>query len=158
MRQIPLPIGIDDQWRFWLKVDKRGDCWLWTAGRFTAGYGVFKINKLCYYAHRLSWAMHFKEDPGQFELHHTCLNPACVNPLHLQKVTRSEHQKLTCASGEQSNEGELNSRAKFNVTHVLAIRALHDAGVRIRDIHKKFNWVEYGTLSMIVRRKNWTHI
>ena len=30
--------------RFWIKVDKSGECWLWTGGCFTNGYGSFRLD------------------------------------------------------------------------------------------------------------------
>ena len=36
------------QIRFWSHVDTGGVCWLWTAGRFPDGYGVFNIDGMGY--------------------------------------------------------------------------------------------------------------
>lgn len=79
--------------RFWAKVDKGGPdgCWLWTAARSGAGYGVFKINGRAAYAHRLAF-----EDGGRplvagEKVDHRCYVPACVNPAHLQAKTHREN-------------------------------------------------------------------
>lgn len=31
--------------RFWAKVDKSGECWLWTSAISPGGYGAFWLNK-----------------------------------------------------------------------------------------------------------------
>jgi hypothetical protein len=36
------PVPVED--RFWAKVDRSGDCWLWTGGVSNGGYGAFNFN------------------------------------------------------------------------------------------------------------------
>lgn len=44
--------------RFWAKVDKTGDCWEWTGGRSSEGYGTIKVDGRTQGAHRVSWTIH----------------------------------------------------------------------------------------------------
>lgn len=69
--------------RFWLKVDKSGDCWLWKAGRDTNGYGAFERNT----AHRTAYELSVGPIPDGLEIDHLCHVKACVNPAHLEAVT-----------------------------------------------------------------------
>ena len=88
-------IGRTEAERFWEKVDKSGDCWLWQAGCFNNGYGQFHTKRNGKWgpmsAHR--WA--FIDAGGtiakHMQLHHTCNNPRCVNPDHLVPVTAQEN-------------------------------------------------------------------
>lgn len=78
-----------DRARFWVKVDRRGpdECWPWTAGRNTEGYGHFRWNSSVHTAHRCAFALERGDiDPEQV-VDHLCRNRACCNPAHLESVT-----------------------------------------------------------------------
>lgn len=79
--------------RFWSKVKKGKDteCWIWTAGSRGKGYGNFWIEGATENAHRLSYYMAHGPVPEGLELDHICRNRSCVNPAHLQPVTKSEN-------------------------------------------------------------------
>lgn len=67
--------------RFWNKVDKSGDCWVWTAAPDTAGYGQFRFEGKNVKAHRVSFF--FEHGYWPRIARHSCDNPPCVNPAHL---------------------------------------------------------------------------
>jgi HNH endonuclease len=82
--------------RFWEKVEKTDDCWLWLGNLNGNGYGYTKLeapsrrNEL---AHRISWTLHFGPIPeGLFVCHH-CDTPPCVRPDHLFLGTHSDNMK-----------------------------------------------------------------
>ena len=80
--------------RFWAKVDLAGPngCWLWTAGHTSHGYGAFnyRVGTLWKqaYAHRLAYEAVIGPIPPGLQIDHLCRNRACVNPEHLEPVTR----------------------------------------------------------------------
>ncbi len=46
--------------RFWSKVDKSSDCWIWTGGISSSGYGSFGVGGSkgqMYNAHRVAWEL-----------------------------------------------------------------------------------------------------
>jgi hypothetical protein len=63
-------------------------CWLWKAGRYSNGYGLFYVcrvngRQLNVQAHRLAYLLANGELPHVLVVRHRCDTPACVNPDHL---------------------------------------------------------------------------
>lgn len=75
----------------WIPEPNSG-CWLWTAAITpTTGYGSIGLGGRAEgvdSAHRVSYRLHRGPIPGGFDLDHLCRNRACVNPEHLEPVTR----------------------------------------------------------------------
>ena len=108
--------------RFWTKVNKDGPlpkfrpelgpCWIWLSGRTPNGYGTFALTGGAREpAHRWS----YKAEHGEIaeaEIDHLCRVPLCVNPSHLEPVSRRENGRrgikgvLTthCPQGHEYNE------------------------------------------------------
>ncbi len=72
--------------RFWPKVVKSGDCWMWEGNRTPRGYGMFWSGERLVSAYR--WAYEDAEGsvPNGMELDHLCRVHACVRPSHLEAV------------------------------------------------------------------------
>lgn len=77
--------------RFWEKVDCSGDCWRWTGAKAGRGYGVFRKDGKMEYAHRVSYAWANGEIESGLDLDHLCREITCVNPSHLEPVSRREN-------------------------------------------------------------------
>ena len=76
--------------RFWKKVDKTGECWLWTGACLPTGYGAFWHEGKMVYPHRLSYALVNGEIPDGLKVNHRCHTRNCVRPEHLSLVTNSQ--------------------------------------------------------------------
>jgi hypothetical protein len=112
--------------RFWGKVDKSPDCWLWAAGLDQHGYGRFFLTKKEHYllAHRVAYTMLVGPIPDGLQLDHLCRITRCVNPDHLEPVTartnvlRSESwsavnaRKTHCPQGHEYTEANIYRRPK----------------------------------------------
>lgn len=79
---------------FEARVERSDGCWLWRGSVTANGYGTIKIGGRAgvrLYAHRLAYELFVGSIPARLELDHLCRNRRCVNPAHLEPVTRSEN-------------------------------------------------------------------
>lgn len=132
MRPIPELTNADIA-RFWDKVDKSGDCWLWTAGLSVDGYGQFWLGGYQMRANRISYAM-VEGDPGSRHVCHKCDNRRCVNPEHLwvgtnkdNMVDRDEKQRMA--------RGSLQGLAVLTEKRVLEIVVSDESALALAERH-----------------------
>ena len=69
-------------------IQKTDDCWIWLDVKDKLGYG--RAGKRGY-AHKVVYDALISGVPEGFELDHTCRNPSCVNPGHLEPVSHKEN-------------------------------------------------------------------
>lgn len=72
-------------------VPGENGCMLFPSSTHTFGYGQFSLNCRLRLAHRVSYEMFVGPIPEGLTLDHLCRTPACVNPDHLEPVTRGEN-------------------------------------------------------------------
>lgn len=78
--------------RFWPKVDKTDDCWLWTGALNSTGYGyIARTSNRMVPAHRIAYELLVGPIPDGLTLDHLCRVRNCVNPSHLEPVTMREN-------------------------------------------------------------------
>lgn len=113
--------------KFWSRVDKSGDCWLWTAGSASTDpklqYGKIGVGKKRQYAHRVSWILAYG-DPGSLHVLHKCDNPKCVRPDHLFLGTHVDNMKDRDQKGRTPlKKGTANLMAKYTDEQIAAVRS-----------------------------------
>lgn len=69
------------------KVDPATGCWLWTAGK-SQGYAAFNFNGSRSQGHIFSFLLYRGFVPDELTRDHLCRVRSCVNPWHLEIVTR----------------------------------------------------------------------
>ena len=99
-----------DPERFWANVDKHaglplspnyawnadmGECWIWGNGN-PDKYGTLRVmgndgRSVTLSAHRFSYELAYGPSDRSLDLDHACRRKRCVNPAHLEPVTRSEN-------------------------------------------------------------------
>lgn len=163
---VPIAARIDGDFaaRFWAKVDKTGDCWLWLGARNADGYGHFTHwndgKRVSPKAHRLAWELHFGKIPTGMHVCHHCDTPPCVRVDHLFLGTplinaRDKVSKGRLRVGDPT--GEANGHAKLTEAQVLEIRARVAAGEKQVRVS-----LDYGigpqAVNGIIKRRSWKHI
>lgn len=141
--------------RFWEKIDKSGDCWEWTAGRDTNGYGNAKLNGVRL-AHRISYTLEVGDIPKGMHVLHKCDNPPCVNPEHLYLGTQVENN-LDRDNRGRGARGERASTAKLTNEAIPIIRKMLADGEATKVVAKRFGVLPH-TIRNVKNGKSWTHI
>jgi hypothetical protein len=154
--------------RFWTKVDRRDDCWLWT-GALTAGYGIIRINGSGAdtrrgYAHRVAWELVHGPIPSDMRVVHRCRTARCVNPAHLVLVSEDtqlaemwqarDHRLQTDPT---YNRGARNPSARLTDEDVREMRQRHTAGASGRQLASAYG-MSTSQVGRILRRESWRHI
>lgn len=124
--------------RFWRHVTIAPGCWLWIKAKTYANFwdGTKQVP-----AHRFAYEYLFGPIPDGLEIDHLCRNPPCVNPGHLEPVTRKENvgrgavvrrELRTTTWGKYKGGGAGGKMANINVSEETRnrLRALKRGGER----------------------------
>lgn len=93
-------------------------CWQWGGYVQNAGYASFSTSRETILAHRWSYRYFVGKIKAKMTLDHLCRNKLCVNPDHLEQITRTqniqraglagvalhESKKLYCSKGHSYQE------------------------------------------------------
>ena len=128
---------------FWKKTEEIGltGCIEWTGTISKWGYGHFWTGKRFIMSHRYAYQVRRGEIPKGMDLDHLCRNRRCVNPNHLEVVTRAENLRR-------------GARTKLNLEKVLEIRSSSE---RAKDLAEKFG-VDASTISDIRHGNLWKDV
>lgn len=153
--------------RFWPKVNRTENCWLWTGVRQRRdhGYGQFWFAGKKRGAHRVSWEIHNGPIPKGLYVCHHCDNPGCVRPDHLFLGTPSENMLDETRKGrnplishpERLPRGEAHLRSKLTEEIVRDMRRRHAQGESFAEIGRRYDYSRGGVMR-VVRRKHWKHV
>lgn len=115
----------DPKW-FWLRVKKTKTCWLWQGARNNTGYGTLCWDEGSACAHRIAFRLSGYKVPRGYEVDHLCGKRHCVNPTHLEAVTKRVNilrgkspsaihaRKKRCKRGHPFSGDNLIIRKRFN--------------------------------------------
>jgi hypothetical protein len=133
--------------RFWSKVDRTGDCWLWLGSRHKFGYGNFNPtrNKKVG-AHRVAWELTFGPVPEGLWVLHSCDNSPCCRPDHLFLGTPLDNHADMMAKNRQA-KGDRMGYAKLTESQAKEVRRLRAEGA---------SYSELGALFGITKQAAWS--
>ena len=70
---------------------EHGPCWIWGGYTDRKGYPQIRYGNRMWWAHRLSYLAFNGPLEAGSHIHHTCCEPSCVNPDHLEQTSPSEN-------------------------------------------------------------------
>lgn len=173
VKKIP-SISEADEDRFWNKVDRGGvGCWPWLAYCASHnGYGMFRLKRKLYQAHRVAWEVQVGPIPTGSLVLHRCDVPACVREEHLFLGTQRQNILDCKAKGriargdahgsrlrpEARPRGSAHVLAKMTEEKVREIRRRYVmGGVTMTSLAKEFD-IAKSTVQGIVHRRSWAHV
>lgn len=126
--------------RVWRLIDQDASgCWLWTGSRDGNGYGMVFVDNArgARRAHRVMYELMVGSIPSGLTLDHLCRVRHCVNPAHLEPVTRTENvlrgtafsavnaRKTHCKRGHPLTPENLERRVtnRRSCRHCMAFRS-----------------------------------
>jgi HNH endonuclease len=94
----PPPVTLEELLQRYVEKEPRTGCWIWRGPRNPLGYGrltrPFGQHRPFSRAHRVVYEATGYVLPSDADLHHVCRVRQCVNPDHLEPLTRSDHLRL----------------------------------------------------------------
>lgn len=126
-----------------LDAAHEGECWVWTRTKNNHGYGTLRVNGRHMYCHRLAYELGKGPITSGLHVLHSCDNPACINPAHLELGTQSKNMTDCHARGRSRipsprKKGESNGAAKLTGKDVQKIKATLAKGMSQRLIASQF--------------------
>lgn len=146
---------------FMRRVNKAGPsgCWIWRGNHNDAGYGVLNwAGRENQRAHRVSYTIHVGQLPTDAVLRHSCDNPPCVNPAHLQPGTHADNHDDMVRRGRDWKglrvRGERHALARLTEESARAIPTLAASGLSNCEIGRRFG-VSPATVRNVLKGKTW---
>ena len=152
--------------RFWEKVDKSDECWVWTGYRNRQGYGNFSVRGenntfTSTRAHRYAWQLVNGDIPTGMFVCHRCDTPSCVRPDHMFLGTQKDNLRDAVAKGRhasQRNHYHGKTHRKLSAAKVLAIRAAYTGRYgQMTEMAREYGVVP-NTIRHVLIRKIWRQI
>lgn len=144
-------------------VDEETGCWNWNAADSGAvwgeSYGI--VGGDCWperKAHRLFYRLYKGHIPKGFVVAHTCDNPRCVNPDHLDTKTQFENMReATERSRWGDRRGSKNACAKLNEDSAKMAKQMLMDGKTVASVARRLG-VSETAIRFIKQGKTWKHV
>lgn len=124
-------------------VEENTGCWIWQRAKDRHGYGLAHVNRKTLPAHRMIYQRLVGPIPQGLDLDHLCRTPLCVNPEHLEPVSRAENLRRGTAT-------------KVTMQQVKEIRSLRGQ-MGYKGIGARYG-INPHTVSTIMTRRSWKDV
>lgn len=142
--------------RLWSRVDKSGECWLWTGYRDPNGYGQIAAQwptTGLLLTHRVAYELTFGPIAEGLFACHRCDNPPCVRPDHLFQGTQADNMSDAATKGRaRGAEGSANWNHRLSWEQVSEIRCLAAGGTPVHHLAEAFGVTKQHVGSIVLRR------
>lgn len=132
-------------------------CHEWQGGKFTAGYGNFKVAGKDRVATRWLWEHIHGPIAEGLQVRHKCDNPPCVNIDHLELGTNLDNSRDMVERG-RSVRGERARTAKLTADEVVEIRELVARGDQTKTAIARSYGTTRQNVTHIVNSFSWKHV
>lgn len=129
-------------WEQLYVIDPQSGCWIWIGGQDGNGYGSYYHNYKVKHAHRFVFEQFKGQIPLGMDLDHLCRVPLCVNPEHLEVVTRA-------INARRGNNTSLTQDDVNKIREIYKTRK-----IKQRDLGRMFG-TSGANISEIVRNETW---
>lgn len=152
-------------WRRAIRGERPDDCWGWSGNLNNKGYTSVQIvrngrakNYLC---HRLSYLIHKGRIPKGLDVMHSCDNPVCTNPRHLDVGTRKDNMMDAARKGRAkgtSLPGESNPNSILTDDLVRYIRSVYSGGGVTQHALASSLGLTRAVVADVVGYRSWKHV
>jgi len=165
---------------FWskMRIGDPNECWEWVGHKCRKGYGVIYLwdrgasRKVQFRGHRVSYFLHYGNDPGEMLVCHKCDNPPCCNPHHLWLGTNSDNMRDAISKGRKTKflrgeahpwygrscAGELCPNARITEEQARYVISRYSAGGITQVALAREIGISQPHISEIVRGVSWSHL
>lgn len=147
-------ISPSDLERFWAKTQALpSGCVEWRgADDGRQGYGKFKVGGRSVRAIRWIYvALGLGKLTRRHVVGHTCDNPRCVNPNHLEAMTHRQNMR------DKARKGRVRQGARLNADTVSLIKFASSEGATPRMISGQLG-INYSTVRNVTEGRRWAHV
>jgi hypothetical protein len=136
-----------------VEVKKQPRCWIYKGSIANDGYPSFSLRGKSIGGHRFSYLAFHGPIPEGLVIRHTCDNPKCVNPYHLETGTHQENM-LDKVLRNRTVKGDKNGRSVLTEDQV---RRIVEDGRTYKELANEYN-VCTDTIKNILTGRNWSHV
>lgn len=149
--------GTNTEGRFWAKVDRSGDCWVWTAYVDQRdGYGRFKFEGAARLAHRVSYQIAHGSIPEGLEVDHQVTCPkTCVRPEHLRLATHKQNLENVAGANRYNRSSGIRGVTWDKETDKWIVQVIHNYRRHYGGRHPSLEEAEAAAVAL--RNKLFTH-